>query len=437
MQNILLAIILSCNALFPVNDVSASDDQKLISDPMTISDSSGFVVAIPKTVELGNDQKSNFTVKAKGELPFKKVTVSAATSTITMKRNKDADYTGSASLNFKGEWEDQDLTADYSDKTGTIDFAETKAGSYSGVTTFNVVVSDLPKDLINTYDVGEVANTVFVNHYKNGDLEIYGSGTISGTRLSSVWEKVGLNIKRVKSIKILDVINAPKDSSYLFSFFTHLETADLNNLRTSNTTKMTRFLSENPLLKTVKMDNFDTSNVEDFSFMLAGDTSLSSVKFTFDVSKGAIMNGMFTKSGIETFDFANLKNWGNMLYMMGSFFENCTQLKRIVFRGMDEANGHRFMMNQFIKGCTALPEVEIYEVLPVSNMNNFAEGCTNLISFVMTSINQDSIFYIKYGFKDCINLMTLDLSNWKFGTYDKIDKTGMLDNCPADPPKWF
>lgn len=245
MSKILLAFIL-CIRILPINE--ASDDQKFISEPMAIDESSSFTVAIPKIVELGNSQKTNFTVKAKGELPFQKVTVSAASSTISMKRYKDADYVGSASLNFQGEWEDQSITTSYSDKTGTIDFTETKAGSYSGITTFNVVVSDLPKDLINTYDVGEVANTVFAKHYKNGDLEIYGSGTISGIGSSGVWQKVGINKKRVKNIKILNVINTPKNSSYLFNLFPLLETADLNNLRTSNTTDMTSFISRNPKL---------------------------------------------------------------------------------------------------------------------------------------------------------------------------------------------
>lgn len=100
---------------------------------------SSYSVLIPKEIDMGSEDVKEFAVQAKGSIaPQESVVVSVA-DTVEMKEENTPDYTGEAQMVFEdGTWSSDALTSEYTSKTGTVMFPETKAGTYSGTVTFDI-----------------------------------------------------------------------------------------------------------------------------------------------------------------------------------------------------------------------------------------------------------------------------------------------------------
>ena len=112
---------------------------------------SEYSVLIPKTITIASSETTQtFEIQAKGNLSAtKQIDVTYANAAVDMKRAGDASYDDmDATIQFNDNataltWTEENIAADsYVSQGGTVSFAETKAGEYSGTATFNIALKE-------------------------------------------------------------------------------------------------------------------------------------------------------------------------------------------------------------------------------------------------------------------------------------------------------
>lgn len=127
---------------------------------------------------------------------------------------------------------------------------------------------------------------------------------------------------QIKSISFSGVVNASANMSHFFEGLSKLESIDMTNLNTSNSTSMEfMFSGDNSLSSITIGKGFNTSNVKDMTAMFAMNNNLSNFNFlnSFDTSKVESMALMFANIGaselnLENFNTSNVKNMMSMFY---------------------------------------------------------------------------------------------------------------------------
>lgn len=108
--------------------------------------SSEFSVLIPKAIHL-EESSVEFQVMAKGNIAPTEELVVTTDEVVDMRRVGEEDYDdmdASVAL-LECSWTHETLTSEYSEKTGSVVFEETKAGRYYGTGTFYINLEDGPK----------------------------------------------------------------------------------------------------------------------------------------------------------------------------------------------------------------------------------------------------------------------------------------------------
>jgi len=161
----------------------------------------------------------------------------------------------------------------------------------------------------------------------------------------------------------------------------------------------------------VNFSKFDTSNIEDMSYMFKSCINITSIDFSHINTQSVwCMNNFlgnctdlkscdskFNVKNIESFycffcnceklvsiDLSNLKT--NSLTNMNSMFKNCVLLNYVNFNGLGGSN--------------------------VIAMNELFMGCANLNSIGFLKLNTYSLQSIKGMFQNCSNLISLDFTNF-------------------------
>ena len=125
---------------------------------------------------------------------------------------------------------------------------------------------------------------------------------------------------------ILDEI-VPSSTSWWFIGMSEIK--GIENLNTSNVTKMQAMFYACESLQELDVSNFDTSNVTDMSYMFIGCASLQELDVSnFDTSNVIDMSGMFGNcTSLQELDVSNFDT-SNVTDMSG-MFENCTALRNV------------------------------------------------------------------------------------------------------------
>ena len=284
----------------------------------------------------------------------------------------------------------------------------------------------------------------------------------------------GFNLEDLKvpwSMDIVEIIEVPGEypnaiildeivpSSTSWWFIGMSEINGIENINTSNVTKMQAMFSGCSSLQELDVSNFDTSNVTDMSYMFYGCEALQELNVSnFDTSNVTNMEGMFGSTyagmhlekiiGIENFDTSNVTD-------MSFMFERCAKLQELNVSNFDTSNvtDMSFMfyaceslqelnvsnfdtsnvtdMSFMFVGCGSLQELDVsnFDTSKVTNMEGMFGACASLQELDLSNFDTSKVTNMEGMFGACASLQVLDLSN--FDTNNVTEMGSMFGNCTA------
>ena len=232
------------------------------------------------------------------------------------------------------------------------------------------------------------------------DIVVPGSAVVNGTEYNSVeispglWEYAG-------TLQFESGVVFPDNSSRLFADMICLRSIDLNNVDTSNVMNMSNMFSGCVRLTGVDLSSLETDNVITMKGMFMGCIKLSSID-------------------ISSLDTSNLLDMSDM-------FRGCYKLTDFTLDGLDLSNVTD--MSGLFYGCTALEYINFSNIdsLGVADMSSLFRNCSNLENLDLSNVNTSNATDMSDMFNGCERLKTLNLSG--FDTGNVTDMRRMFSNC--------
>ena len=173
--------------------------------------------------------------------------------------------------------------------------------------------------------------------------------------------------------------------------------------RTTPTSTRFWFVILENLTSIVNIENLNTSEVTDMSYMFASCEKLQSIDVThFNTSKVKYMIGMF--DGCSSLKTLDLTNWdtSNVVYM-GSIFSGCEEL-------------------------TSITSLENLDLSKVISMTRMFEGCKKLEILNLMGWNTSNVTDMSAMFWNCSNLKKIFVGD-KWSTEKVTESNFMFSNC--------
>ncbi len=213
------------------------------------------------------------------------------------------------------------------------------------------------------------------------------------TSLSYLFSRCA-RLRSVNNLNNLDTSNVT-DMSYMFYGCESLQSLDLSNFNTSNVINMDSMFQYCTSLQSLDLSNFNTSNVENMRYMFIACTSLESL----DVSK---------------FDTSNVTN-------MDSMFYDCRLLQSLDVSSFDTSNVTN--MNYMFYDCRLLQSLDVsnFNTSKVASMDSMFYYCSSLESLDLFNFNTSNVTNMNYMFSECFSLKSLDLSNFDTSKVAYVD----------------
>ena len=204
---------------------------------------------------------------------------------------------------------------------------------------------------------------------------------------------------------------------------------------TDKVTNMKYMFKDCNKLTLLDVSNFNTSNVTNMNGMFRDCTKLKTIigLNNFDVSKVTYMNMMFHNLPLIT--SLDLSSWNtdSLVYTTndnenGGMFSYCSKLQSITF-GEGWNTSQVTNMKYMFKDCNKLTSLDLsnFNTSNVTDMQYMFEDCNNLTSLDVSNFNTSNVTNMQYMFEDCNNLTSLDVSN--FNTSNVTNMTQMINEC--------
>ena len=251
-------------------------------------------------------------------------------------------------------------------------------------------------------------------------------------------------------------IYAPEDCTWLFvsnDDCLKIKTISLDNFDTSNTTDMRSMFNfgnyyvnaSSPLseLEYINLgDNFDTSKVLDMSSMFNRCVNLKTLNLgdKFDTSKVLGMTQMFANCrSLEQFDDIINKINTSSVDRINSMFYECTNLVNVDLSGFNISNCSN--INSLFYNCYNLESIifgDNWNTSKVTAMDAMFYNCHSLKEIDLSKFNTSKVTGMRNMFNGCSSLTTLDLSTFNtrlimrngVNTSPSSDFVGFANNCP-------
>ena len=181
-------------------------------------------------------------------------------------------------------------------------------------------------------------------------------------------------------------------------------------------------------LKTINLDNADTSKVTDMSFMFCGCGGLTNLNLSsFDTSNVENMSAMFQSCiGLTTLNISSF-NTSNVINMSWMFL-NCKKITSINLSSFDTSNVTD-MFGMF-QQCESLPSLSLinFNTSSVTSMQNMFAECYELVQIAFgKKFDTSNVTKMSYMFYRCNSLEILDLSS--FNTSKLKSTNFMFGDC--------
>ena len=219
------------------------------------------------------------------------------------------------------------------------------------------------------------------------------------------------------------------DGENLFSYFSALKSADLENLRTGDAVSMVNMFKYCPALTELDLSGFDTSNVTDMSFMFNFCSGLTGLDLgSFNTSRVTSMWNMFAdclllaKLNLGSFDTSSVTS-------MEGMFTGCASLTRLNLSSFDVASVRD--MSYMFSECRSLADLNVnsFNTMSVKSMASMFFGCETLTGLVLYSFNTSSVENMTAMFRGCETLTALELSS--FDTSRVTSMAEMFYGCAS------
>lgn len=269
------------------------------------------------------------------------------------------------------------------------------------------------ENISETVDFSQDKNRSVLGHYvkdENTDsyqLHIQSNGKIEINKdATAYFSYTPVNNESVvfEGIENIDTRNV-ENMSYMFYKYTGT-TLDLSSFDTSKVTNMSHMFSLCRRLTNLDLGKFNTSKVTSMDGMFGGCNSITSLDLSgFDTSRVASMSEMF--SGCNSLTNLNLENFNtSSVTNMSSIFEGCSGLTNLNLENFNTSAVTN--MNSMFEGCSSLTNLSIskFNTRKVTRMNDMFYGCRSLTSLDLSGFD---ITYVEETFEMfayCTNLTT-------------------------------
>ena len=240
---------------------------------------------------------------------------------------------------------------------------------------------------------------------------------------SSIYHLPSMTTLTLNNLDTSNVTNM----SFMFYYCYALTTLDLSNFDTSNVTSMYEMFYDCVVLTTLNLSSFDTSNVTNMSSMFYACEDLTTLDLSsFNTSKVTNMSSMFyycyalTTLDISNFDTSNVTD---MLYM----FYRCSRLTTLNLSSFDTSNVTD--MESMFRLCESLTTLNVgnFDTSNVTDVSSMFSNCAALTSLDLSSFNTSNVTDMSKMFYNCQKLTTLDLSS--FNTSNVTSMYQMFYEC--------
>lgn len=178
--------------------------------------------------------------------------------------------------------------------------------------------------------------------------------------------------------------------------------------------------------KNLDLSDWDTSTVEDMSFVFAGKIrSVNISNFNYDSCK--TMEGMFQNcSYLSDIDIEVPKT--SHVFNAAAMFEGCNSLRKAKVSIKAETLEYiDFMFND----CKALLTCEVIDMNTsrVSNLNYMFANCVSLQKLSLEGWTSYRFSSMQYTFKNCTYLKYIDVTKFDDTAFERHSLKGYLDGC--------
>lgn len=183
------------------------------------------------------------------------------------------------------------------------------------------------------------------------------------------------------------------------------------------------------LKEIVGIENLNTENVTDMSWMFCACVNLESIDLTkLDTRNVMDMSGMFHFCfKLSSLDLSKLDT-GNVTSMNRMFY-HCDHLTSLDLSNLDTSNLTN--MSEMFLSCTSLTSLDLssFDTRSVTNMEDMFALCSSLTCLDLSGFDTRNVITMNGMFRNCPSLTTLDVSN--FDTQNVKDMTAMFQNCSS------
>ena len=182
------------------------------------------------------------------------------------------------------------------------------------------------------------------------------------------------------------------------------------------------------LLRFTGIENLNTENVEDMSYMFRNIKTMEGIDVTnLKTKKVKNMAYMFRGCGATSLDLSkfNTENVTNMDHI----FSACSSLTFLDVSSFNTKNVTD--MGYMFYGCDKLTSLNVsdFTTQNVTNMYGMFYSCSNLTSLDVSNFNTQNVTDMQYMFSNCNNLTSLDVS--KFNTQNVTNMYQMFRGCSS------
>ena len=320
-------------------------------------------------------------------------------------------------------------------KIGSRDYNEEFWNDKYKLNTTKIVIQTELNPVENTVESWDVSETndgnVMAYAVLNEDGNTYtiylqGPGKIIANKDSSYLFAYFSKLQTIEGLEYFDTSDVT-NMSFMFGYCHSLRKLDVSSFDTSNVTNMIEMFSDCHSLTELNLTNFDTSNVTDMSYMFDGCESLTELNLSnFDTSKVTDMSSMFgyceslTEIDVSTFDTSNVTD-------MYAMFLGCSSLTKLNINNFDTSNVTD--MSSMFGYCESLTELDVssFDTSNVIDMYAMFLGCSSLTKLNISNFNTSNVTDMSSMFNGCESLTKLDVSN--FDTSNVVDMGRMFLDC--------
>jgi len=289
----------------------------------------------------------------------------------------------------------------------------------------------------------EVADSkaVYAILYNGGILEISNTGKLDETKTPI--EEYGEVSKTIVSgnpawladknlIKTVDFKERVELISLenLFADCIMLESvSNMGNISLGNFTSAASAFKNCTNLKSIDIENLDTTKIVNMSHMFDGCKALTNLDVSY-MNTMSVTDASYMFSDCSLLENINVSDWNvsNVKNMEG-MFQRCSNITELDVSDWNTTSVED--TSEMFHGATNLETLDVsnWDVSNVGNMEYFLFGCENLKNIDVSKWDVSEVKSFKNMFADCYELENINMTNWE--ATSATDYTAMFSDCSS------